>query len=815
MSVYTAVTTTSSCQRLSTGLSQSRFFLGPVLLLPPELSKSLIARPAGFAAGVVPPLGAYAMANRRASGDRPRNWPQESSSSQEELIVNHGTRIVKKPERRPKVPPPTERAQQDEGFARFLTSPAHQRVTAGGSIVPMEQRSRPPTFSLSQLIQTIDSDHKIQMRDSGVANNQTAEPGTVVQGMTKPDVEDNSTIQSQPWMPATTAILDQTTITAGINVNLIATSDGLAIDPTSGQPRYVQPFPSAPWLSGMYKDPCSLPNVPAFPGGQIPLSAPAPLPGLNGALPGPLSTPLMPYQGRFSRLNVQGTSSSGSGQETPDVTYGRHMLMDALGNFEDLDRQLKLLDRHCAMNECDPQPSEHRMAIVQLRSDAKSQITYWSDVLGIHPKTLQKPATGPPNSTLRVKAAVHVPLKDKAPPATLSTKPRGTADPNGDAPQLIKPQSSSKAERRIIPIITLPEMPETRKDDMLVTTVSSHGSVPVDEWGVRIGNAPDEIARRQNEMLETLIRGSSPSPQDSPHKSTDNVAIGTPDPSSNSAGLNDPAPGKEEREESDSEEWLPTMPGRAPASIEACYELQLDAMRLPKGFVSRVRLPDGTITEVRGHGLQRPPSVEMDDFERRYWTSKPTLTKEMTAKFVEVRAFDEEIPSNRLEEYLDFDKLNTKSNRVQTKENAQAVLWGNSSGLSDGRHSNHLQAGPDPQGRSDELRRKTYNLAPDPSGPSSSAFKDSTASSVPIWTRGDGGDGCLASEHSRTGRELSQEAVNDKGFSSAVDSQRHSIESIFSAVGKGRNLQPAPKPVGPRGRINVPQLQKVGGFWSV
>ncbi|KAF7596325.1 hypothetical protein BBP40_002069 [Aspergillus hancockii] len=55
------------------------------------------------------------------------------------------------PSRPPKDPPRSDLAQIDAGFARFLkdhTSPKHQRVTAGGRIVPMEPQSPVPKIKL-------------------------------------------------------------------------------------------------------------------------------------------------------------------------------------------------------------------------------------------------------------------------------------------------------------------------------------------------------------------------------------------------------------------------------------------------------------------------------------------------------------------------------------------------------------------------------------------------------------------------------------------------------------------------------------------
>ena len=87
------------------------------------------------------------MSTRRVVSDQPRTRSQDSSSDQEECVVYAGNRVIY-PERQPTVPPTAStsaegRATQDKGFARFLekhSSPTHQRVTAGGRIVPMEAR---------------------------------------------------------------------------------------------------------------------------------------------------------------------------------------------------------------------------------------------------------------------------------------------------------------------------------------------------------------------------------------------------------------------------------------------------------------------------------------------------------------------------------------------------------------------------------------------------------------------------------------------------------------------------------------------------
>ncbi|GES59889.1 hypothetical protein ATEIFO6365_0002022000 [Aspergillus terreus] len=69
-------------------------------------------------------------------------------SRQSEDILGGGLQ----PLRPPNDPPHSNLAQTNSGFARFLkehTSPKHQRVTAGGRIVPMEPQTPAPKFRLT------------------------------------------------------------------------------------------------------------------------------------------------------------------------------------------------------------------------------------------------------------------------------------------------------------------------------------------------------------------------------------------------------------------------------------------------------------------------------------------------------------------------------------------------------------------------------------------------------------------------------------------------------------------------------------------
>lgn len=109
------------------------------------------------------PLG---MPLEMISSNRDRGWSVDSLESLEDRVVFPGCRGIH-PRRQPRNAPSEARAQSDHGFARFLkqhSSPTHQRVTAGGRIVPMEPTPAPPQFNLliDDLARGKDSNHNSQ-----------------------------------------------------------------------------------------------------------------------------------------------------------------------------------------------------------------------------------------------------------------------------------------------------------------------------------------------------------------------------------------------------------------------------------------------------------------------------------------------------------------------------------------------------------------------------------------------------------------------------------------------------------------------------
>ncbi|OAL28825.1 hypothetical protein AYO22_02690 [Fonsecaea multimorphosa] len=716
------------------------------------------------------------MSTRRASSDRPRGWSQESSSSQEEVIIYRGNRMVNAPERQPTVPPSESRAQQDEGFARFLkkhSSPTHQRVTAGGRIVPMEQRSRPPVFSLAQANQGTEADRKNNTPDEV---SEVDKPSATAQTQAKEAVTDNNIPQPQlqphSYVPGHGGVADACETTTAADFNILPPNNVFAYDGAPHQPNYLQAVTSAPYYAAVPGDGYFVQNPQMYPGGAVPLA------GFSN--PFGLAFP-MPYVPSSQILGLPpscGITTTPTDPQPREDAHAREMLSESTANFEEFDRQLKAIDRHRAMTEHDPHVTDHRLAIVQLRAEAKRLMTYWSQKLGLDPKGLAKTSTYQPSSTLNVRAATYVPLTTHPSPETLANSMGTGSGPQTMQFEVERPKFDVRSTRRPIPIVPPPKESPSPKKDADGGAGSKNESIEVDEWGLRIGSPPPEIRRQQSQMLERLARESSISPLGS----SENALIVTPGPSSQSISPQENPRGMQEAHEmheicSESEEWLPTKPGRAPPTVEHCYELQLDAMRLPSGVTSKVRMPDGTITEVRGRGLQRPPSFEMDDFEKRYWTKKPTVTKEMW-KFVEGRPCGD---VSSIVDTLEFKALEFESNESQTKENTRGEFLSHSPQASNGNSTDHQCMAKDANSTQNFLPgfvRKGYRSTVEPSTgsePSLPILKQSSASSPSIWLRGEDRSGWVSTEHLRNGRVTGSEALNNKGFSSVSIQNVHAM----------------------------------------
>lgn len=645
------------------------------------------------------------MANRRTSSDRPRGWSQESSSSQEEVIIYQGNRgMMKNPERQPTVPPTEPRAQKDDGFAKFLkkhSSPTHQRVTTGGRIVPMEQQPRPPFFSLPQPSQTME-DHKTLAYEGfdGMAKQHV-----VGHDQAKAGAEDNSSniphSQPLPYMPISAGLMDSSAFTGGAIPSVMAANNPFVFDTTRMQQTYPQAMSPVPFYAGMHGDQYGIMMTQShmYPGAAMPFA------GFNGALGPNLPSPFIPNPQMLGPPPSCGITTTPTETQPEANFYAEQALNQAVDHFKTLDEQLKTLDRHRAVSELDPYLANQRMAIVQLRAEAKNHISYWSEKAGHEHRGIV--SNGVTNSKLNVQATSYVPRAHQS-GETFAEDVGSSFKPNGVGHHSAKPDFVVDSTRRPIPIVPPPGKLPSPQQIRSGNAASKLESVEVDGWGVRVGPAPPEIQREQNEMLKELGRQASISPLDSGENAVmftpqSNVISPPTQPYGTKALKANTDPNFDEND------WVPTNPGRAPPTVEACYEVQLDAMRLPAGTMTKIRLPDGTITEVRGCGLKRPPSFELDEFEHRYWTAKPTLTQEMFNNFIELRHSDGDTEPPSIADQLDLKALSLNrfvarsritcrtaltynSNRFQVKLNAQDVMTSRKSVVSDKYSNESLNA---------------------------------------------------------------------------------------------------------------------------
>lgn len=106
-------------------------------------------------------------ANASVLSERPVNRSREASgrSLQSDEAPPIPIIHLRRPSRQPHDPPQGVRSQSDGGFARFLkehSSPKHQRVTAGGRIVPMNPLTPAPKMKLPVSLQGVTANNVLQ-----------------------------------------------------------------------------------------------------------------------------------------------------------------------------------------------------------------------------------------------------------------------------------------------------------------------------------------------------------------------------------------------------------------------------------------------------------------------------------------------------------------------------------------------------------------------------------------------------------------------------------------------------------------------------
>ena len=118
-------------------------------------------------------------ANASVLSERPANRSREASgrSLQSDEAPPIPIIHLRRPSRQPHDPPQGVRSQSDGGFARFLkehSSPKHQRVTAGGRIVPMNPLTPAPKMKLPVSLQGMTANNVLQSEPKDKVSEQSS-----------------------------------------------------------------------------------------------------------------------------------------------------------------------------------------------------------------------------------------------------------------------------------------------------------------------------------------------------------------------------------------------------------------------------------------------------------------------------------------------------------------------------------------------------------------------------------------------------------------------------------------------------------------
>ncbi|RMZ88742.1 hypothetical protein DV736_g4034, partial [Chaetothyriales sp. CBS 134916] len=521
---------------------------------------------AGVIAGVVPSLGDCAVTSRRSSTYRARGWSSASFDTSDDTGFfgsNINSTDIAKPERQP-VPPPTEHlAEKDVGFAKFLkthSSPTHNRVTAGGRIVPMEKREALPRFHMP------DPERVAARSDASLTwSNNVGRLGT-------PNAEPQTSVNGQ--LP-------------GANPS----------DADAG----LENFPCAEMnaiSSGQMLSSCSY-FTPQFP--CLALQPPMVYAGYAGSFADSQNLAMINATvGGCADVHLQSVYSTGQ------------MVQDADALFNNLDHQLRLIDRHRAMISHDPNLAAQRMAVVQQRAEAKEQIhrlkaqlqAEQSPSAYFHPMAFSSrvPATFVPIAT----TPMHHPVASPASMATSTIRPNALIE---------KPFPGTK--RKAIPIVPPPAPSPTQAEPCKKPNPAATTKAKLQQrYSARDSHGNDGPLGSDVEQSCTVLQQSCGN-----HSAKCQVVV--------ARDRGGQRQDKRQQRESCVAKGHPRQEQVEPEDVETIYELQLDAMRLPEGVNVLITLSNGAHVSVPGSRLGRPQSSQMSDFERQYWGRKPKYTTEM------------------------------------------------------------------------------------------------------------------------------------------------------------------------------------------
>jgi len=527
------------------------------------------------------------MSSRKSSASCIRGSNLDTASSAD-VLPYEGNRLVR-PDRQPNLPPPAER-QKDEGFAKFLkkhSSPTHNRVTAGGRIVPMEPRS-PPPFLLP----------------ANVTNRpQAVSAGQLFQDMKKNGNNDWNSYGGQDpgqaymnYLSTEHRLLDagagffagpsgSPARAVAVNACVHNTDDSPMTVNNVSEPASIPPpgrsyFPAQHMGGPVMQQPMQVQSY-----GMSPYQT-------SGMLPVGMGVPVTEQYNPAAAWDIYNQPYQ---QHAAQQAMTAHQLLAAWQqHYNELDQQLKDIDRRRAMHGLAPHLAEQRRVIVQQRSDAKDIVRDYQDMLGLKrmmDSSQESFATG-----FNVQAPAYVPASEVVATGHLSHKSSFGAV--SAMPVIEKPRGS--APRRAIPIVP-PADRYKERDYSQQRNVNNSGfrdTAKADGWGVSERPSPPEVRQEQSNlsgMFDAEQERQMHSARGSPAYMSESQGSGQ---SSEGVACN-PVYGA-------SEVALPAViPAKntPPRDHVDEYRQIIKAIGQPKGTVTKLRLTNSSVMDVGGQDV--------------------------------------------------------------------------------------------------------------------------------------------------------------------------------------------------------------------
>jgi hypothetical protein len=347
-------------------------------------------------------------------------------------------------------------------------------------------------------------------------------------------------------------------------------------------------------------------------------------------------------------------------------------LVLAEASFENLSKQERMLDQYLAMHmdKLDLQTRRawtgQRMRIVEDRAVAKDRMNQLQQALGAQsawPTNMQSnyrdqmplrsTAEARPINQLNVQAPYWVPNAGAGSKQAvrIRTPNCSTEMDQATTPQGVPFGAENIKRTRMTPpkpTAAVPEDPFTAKTTFVSFSPEKRS---VDTWGTRLGPAPPELERLQNEqseMLESMVSEAS------------RHSTGTLGSTGNISG---PASSRDARDR------------RVPPQVKANQEQYLDAIHQGLGTTGALMLASGKALNVEGQDYKQPRLKYMSrDFERDCWLRKPEVdqrigvshSRPLARPFQNIKPIPSAQKSQQTEEWV---------NGVVDCQKPASVLW--------------------------------------------------------------------------------------------------------------------------------------------